>query len=71
MMGNPFFGGMTERGMRAQMEAWRYLYPDRYNSIVNELASMDRESCVAKLRQVAQEKGIDLDRMAAQYGVRL
>ena len=71
MTGNPFLASALEKGMRAQMEAWRFMYPDQYSSIMNELTSMDRESCVARLRQAAAERGIDLEKLASQYGVNL
>ena len=60
-----------EQGMRAQIEAMRFLNPGQYNAVMNAMQSMDRESYIAHLRQMASERGIDLDRMAARYGIRL
>ena len=53
------------------MEAMRALNPALLDAAVKEMQSMDRESYVARLRQMAGERGIDLDRMAMQYGIRL
>ena len=66
-MYNPFL----DRGVRAQVEAMRALNPALLDAAVKEMQSMDRESYVARLRQMAGERGIDLDRMAKQYGIRL
>ena len=66
-MYNPFF----DRGVRAQVEAMRAINPGQFDAVLKEMQSMDRESYVARLRQMAGEKGIDLDRMAMQYGIRL
>ena len=62
---------MADAFIRAQLEAMRYLDPGGYSKAVEEMRSMDRESYVARLREFAQEKGIDLDRMAMRYGIRL
>lgn len=71
MLGNPLPTAILERGMLAQMEAWRFLYPREYNSIVSELSSFSRDECVARLRSIASEKGIDIDGLASRYGVKL
>ena len=66
-MYNPFL----DRGVRAQVEAMHALNPGQFEAVMKEMQSMDRESYVARLRQMACERGIDLDRMAMQYGIRL
>ena len=62
---------MTDTFIRAQLEAMRYLNPRGYDSAVSEMQSMDRESYIARLRELAKKKGVDLDRLASQYGIRL
>ena len=67
-MFNPFMG---QRGLQASLEALRFMYPEQYGALLSEFQGKDRDACVARLREIAQEKGIDLDRMAMQYGIRL
>ena len=62
---------MGQRGLQAGLEALRLLYPEQYGALLSEFQGKDREACVARLREMAQERGIDLDRMAMQYGIRL
>ena len=67
-MFNPFMG---QRGLQASLEALRFMYPEQYGALLSEFQGKDRDACVARLREIAQEKGVDLDRMAMQYGIRL
>ena len=67
-MFNPFMG---QRGLQASLEALRFMYPEQYGALLSEFQGKDRDACVARLREIAQEKGVDLDRMARQYGIRL
>ena len=65
---SPFIG---QQMYQAQVEAMRLMRPELYGALLSEFQGKDRQACVARLREIAQEKGIDLDRMAMQYGIRL
>ena len=67
-MASPFVG---QQVYQAQVEAMRLVHPELYGALLSEFQGKDRQACVARLREIAQEKGIDLDRMAMQYGIRL
>ena len=45
--------------------------PELYGALLSEFQGKDREACVARLREMADERGIDLDMMARRYGIRL
>ena len=57
--------------LQAQMEVMRFMNPWQFNALVGEFDGKDRESCVARLREIAQKRGIDLDKLAEQYGISL
>ena len=70
-MDNPLVGRLGQGMCRAQIEAMRFMRPELYGALLSEFQGKDREACVARLREMADERGIDLDRMAMQYGIRL
>ena len=57
--------------LQAQMEAMKFMNPCQFKALVGEFEGKDRESCVARLREIANDRGIDLDKLASQYGIRL
>ena len=59
------------RMLQAQMEVMRFMNPCQFDALVGEFQGKDREACVARLREMARERGVDLDRMARQYGISL
>lgn len=66
-MFNPFM----RQGMQAQLEALRFMYPEQYGALLSEFQGKDRSACVARLREMANDRGINLDKLASQYGIRL
>ena len=59
------------RMLQAQMEVMKFMNPCQYQALMGEFEGKDRESCVARLREMAKDRGIDLDKLAEQYGIRL
>ena len=53
------------------MEVMKFMNPCQYQALVGEFEGEDRESCVARLREMAKDRRIDLDKLAEQYGIRL
>ena len=67
----PYMNAPQARMLQAQMEAMRFMNPWQFNALVGEFDGKDRESCVARLREMARDRGINLDKLAEQYGIRL
>ena len=67
----PYMSSPQARMLQAQMEVMKFMNPWQFNALVGEFEGKDRESCVARLREMAKDRGIDLDKLAEQYGIRL
>ena len=59
------------RMLQAQMEVMKFMNPCQYQALMGEFEGKDREACVARLREIARDKGVDLDKLASQYGISL